>query len=61
MVDVDHVDNLFRLVDAVPDSVDAPASPPLTWEGRAKAAPHSAWVIGQRAEDELHARRSSGL
>src|SRR5664279_5029028 len=61
VVDVEYVDNLFGLVDAVPDAVHAPPSPPLPNERRAKRAPYPVRVVGQLAEDELDACGAAGL
>ena len=61
VVDVEYVDNLVGLVDAVPDAVHASPCPPLPTERCAKRAAYPARVLGQRAEHELDACCCGGL
>ena len=55
MVDVEHVDGLGLLVDAVADAVLAPTGAPLPLEGLAQRCAHIAGIGSERTEDELDA------
>ena len=61
VVDVEHVDGAGLLVDAVADAVLAATGPPLPFVGLSKRRSFSAGVVGERAEDELDARRRGRL
>lgn len=61
MIDIEHVDHPLRFVDAVPDSVLTPPSPPLTSEWCPQRSANTVRIVGERTEQELDAGRGYRL
>ncbi len=61
VIDIEHVDGAGPVIDAVADPVLATPSPPLPFERRSQRRSYSAGIVGERAEDELDARRRGRL
>ena len=57
MVDVQHVDGLGLLIDAIADAVLASTGPPLPLDGLPQRHAHHARIGSDRTEDELDACR----
>jgi hypothetical protein len=61
MVDVQYIDNLVFLVDAVADPVLASSGTMLAFEGGAELRADSSGILRKRAKDELGAGGGDGL
>lgn len=56
VIDVEHVDDLLSLVNAVADAVLASTSAPLAHEWRTQLSTNSRRTLGERSEQEFDAR-----
>jgi hypothetical protein len=54
MVDVEDVDDLLVVIDAIANSILATTSTILTLERGMEGRTDSVWIGGKRAEQELH-------
>jgi hypothetical protein len=61
MVDVEYVDELIGLLDAIAHSVFATTGAPLPFERFAQWSSYSFWILGQRPENELDAGCRGGF
>lgn len=59
MIDVEHVDDVLLVVDAVADAVLTTSGAPLAFEGRAKWRADAMGIVGQGTEGELDASRGN--
>ncbi len=61
MINVEHVEDVIRVVDAITDAVLATSRAPLAHERRTQRSANPEWILGQRSEQELNARRGNGF